>query len=364
MNMQWLHDIVQSEFWYHAIVAVGVVAVFGLCSRAVRAILKWLAERLFSKTQTVRDERIVEVILAHVRPLLLVIGSHIAVREVEKGIPAADATAHQILGYAQAALYIVTVILVVKIVVGITREVITWYLESVDDDGSGVLKETLGPMTGKIAGLLIWFLGAIIVLDHFGVSVGSLLVSLGVGSLAVALAAQDTLANMIAGFVILIDRPFRVGDRVELPSGQVADVLFIGLRSTRMVNLDRNVIILPNAELVKGRIVNYSSPFSDMRVVLKMNVGYGTEIEKVRNVLLELARKHPDILAEPVPTVEMTALNDFSVECTLMARASDFTKAGPAASVLREQAYRRFIEERIEMPLPQRVVHMTSQKPQ
>ena len=100
-------------------------------------------------------------------------------------------------------------------------------------DGSDNLRRAIGPLTTKTVNFALTFVAIIIVLDHFGINIGSLLVSLGVGSLAVALAAQETIANMIAGFVILVDRPFRIGDRIEVGQGVVGDILAIGLRSTR-----------------------------------------------------------------------------------------------------------------------------------
>ncbi len=362
MNMQWLRNIVGLEFWYHAVIAFAIFAVFGLCSRAVRAVLRWVSKKVLPKTETDLDDRIVGVFLDRVRPLMLIIGGYLGLLELQKGTPKTDEMVLQIFMYCEATLYVVAVIIAIGVLASIVRVVSEWYFEK--SDTSGVLKETLGPTTGKLANIAVGFIGVIIILEHFDVNIGSLLVSLGVGSLAVALAAQDTLANMIAGFVILIDRPFRVGDRVELPSGQVADVMSIGLRSTRMVNFDSNVIILPNAELVKGRIVNYSSPFNQTRVLLRMNVAYGTDMDLVRRTLLDVARQHKDILPDPAPIVDLTALHDSSVECTLIARVPDFSLAVPITNALREQAYRKFLAEGIEIPFPQRVIHMNPRKTQ
>ena len=356
--MEWLKQFFSNEIAFHSTVAVGIVLVFSLLSRAMRALLRWAAHRVFAKTETALDDRIVGVLLAHVRPLMVLTGLHIAVRELRKAVFASAETLEQILDYAEALLYIAVVILAVKILLGIIREIIDWYLERRATDGSSNLKNTLGPLTGKVVNILVGMVAVIIILDHFGVNIGSLLVSLGVGSLAVALAAQDTLANMIAGFVILVDRPFRVGDRVEIPSGQIGDVQEIGLRSTKMVNFDNNLIIIPNAELVKGRIINYAYPSDPTRLMIKFGVAYGTEPDRVRALLLELAASHPDLLKEPVPEVHFTALNDSSIEFTLLARAVDFRNRWAAENLIREQAYKRFAAEGIQIPFPQRVVHI------
>jgi len=358
--MEWMNQLLGNELIFHTVVALAIIVVFYAMSGIVRALLRWLAHKIFSRTETLLDDRITAVVLAHVRQLLVVISLHLAVREIRKGISSGDETLDQILDYAEAILYIVVVIIVVKILLGIVGEIIDWYLDRVSVDDSINLKMTLGPLTGKIINTLVGLIAVIVILDHFGINIGSLLVSLGVGSLAVALAAQDTLTNMIAGFVILVDRPFRVGDRIEIQSGQVGDVQEIGLRSTKLLNFDNNIIIIPNAELVKTRIINFAYPFNQMRIMLKLGVAYGTDSEKVRSILLALAAQHPDVLKDPAPEVYFTAMQDSSIEFTLFCRASDFRKRFAAEALLREQAYKRFAEEKIEIPFPQRVVHMKS----
>ncbi|MDI6780342.1 MAG: mechanosensitive ion channel [Bacteroidota bacterium] len=101
----------------------------------------------------------------------------------------------------------------------------------------------------------------------------------------------------------MIDRSYRVGDRIQLPSGEVGDVAEIGLRSTRVLNFDNNYIAVPNAEMIKLRIVNYSYPHKSVRAFVDVGVIYGTDIEKARRILLNLATNHPDLLKEPAPEV-------------------------------------------------------------
>ncbi len=355
-----LKSIMGSDLLAHTIIAAVIAVAFYMLSRVVRIILSLIGRKVIAKTETVLDDRILEVILAHVKPLMVVIGLHIAFREIHKGAVPSDLTLLQILEYSWSILYIAVVILVVKVLLGVIRVIIDWYLDSISAEGTADLKRTLGPLTGKVVTLLVGMVAAIVLLDHFGVNVGSMLVSLGVGSLAVALAAQDTLANMIAGFVILVDRPFRVGDRIELPTGQIGDVDSIGLRSTKMVNFDGNLIIIPNAELTKGRIVNYAYPHNQMRVQLNVEVAYGTDPAKVRRILLDIATKHPDVLKEPTPEVHFTAMKNSSIEFTLVAHSANYIARFAAETSMREQVYLTLAKEGIEIPFPQSVVHVKS----
>jgi small-conductance mechanosensitive channel len=347
---------------FHLAVGAAIVAAFWILTGVLRWALTALGRRVFARTETVLDDRILEVALSVLRPLMLMIGLRIAAREVRKGVEAGNVTLDQVLDYTEAILYVVIAILIVRVLLGILRVLIHWYLDKLSSEGTSNLKHTLGPLTTKVTNILVGLVGIIIILDHFGINIGSLLVSLGVGSLAVALAAQDTLANMIAGFVILVDRPFRVGDRIELSTGQVGDVSEIGLRSTKMMNFDNNLIIIPNAELVKGRIVNYSYPHLPMRVLLRFAVALGTDVERVRSVLLGLCAAHPNVLQDPPAQAVVTGLSDTAVELTLIARASSYATQWGAETQLRERAYQAFLEHGISAPVPRRIVQVQEQQ--
>lgn len=115
------------------------------------------------------------------------------------------------------------------------------------------------PLAEKATTLAVTLIFIIVVAKHFGKDVTSLIAALGVGSLAIGLAAQQTLGNMIAGFVLLVDRPFRPGDRVKLATGEIGEVRDIGVRSTHIELLDGNRLTVPNAELANTRVVTFKS---------------------------------------------------------------------------------------------------------
>jgi MscS family membrane protein len=353
-----MQDIFDKPFVYHVFIAIAMVTIATLFTRPVRWLLLVLGRKLLARTETALDDQILGVALKHVRPILVVIGLQLAVREIRKGTGTSETTINQVLDYAEILLYVFLVGLGVKVLLGIVHEVIQWYLGRISTEGTSNLKLTLGPLTTKLTTLLVGFVAIIIVLDHFGINIGSLLVSLGVGSLAVALAAQDTIANMIAGFVILVDRPFRVGDRIELAAGQVGDVREIGLRSTRVQNFDNNLIIIPNSELIRSRIVNLSYPEQSNRVLLRFSVAYGADVEAVRGILVGIAGAHPDLLKDPVPQVFVTDVNETAVQLTLVGRAASYMVQWGAETQIRERAYQAFLEHGIRVPVQRRIVEM------
>jgi MscS family membrane protein len=149
----------------------------------------------------------------------------------------------------------------------ITVVLFEWYAINFAAKTKTNLDDKFIPLFKRIAVTIIWVLGIIILLGRFGININALVATLGVGSLAIALAAQDTIANIIAGFLIMIDRPFSIGDTIKIPSGEKVKVLDIGIRRSKFVAEDKAIIIVPNLELSKSKIVNYTygkAPESDV----------------------------------------------------------------------------------------------------
>ncbi len=133
-----------------------------------------------------------------------------------------------------------------------------WCRENIIRRTKTKLDEKFLPLFAKATNILLWLIALIILLSHFGININALLATLGVGSLAIALAAQDTIANLIAGFLIMVDRPFAIGDKIKLPTGEKVEVLDIGIRRSRFLAEDKAIIIVPNVDLSKNKIVNYT----------------------------------------------------------------------------------------------------------
>ena len=344
----------------HTLIAFLIIIASGFFGQVIKLLLNKVFARIFAATKTTLDDRILDVIRSKVTTLSFIAGFYVGIREVRKGLVVEDLTYHQILDYLSIALFFVLVFVLTRLVSKLITTTLEWYMDEVSQKTQSNITPTIVPMTTKIINIVLFMFAGIIVLDHYGVNIGSFLISLGVGSLAVALAAQETVANMIAGFVILIDQPFRVGDRVKLPSGEEGNVYEIGLRSTRILNFDKNLLIVPNSELVKNRITNFSVPSSNTRVVVEVGVAYGTDVEKTRSLLLRLAEQHPDILKFPAPQVFLINVADSSLQLRLIAHISDVAQKFEIETTLREQIYKTFTAEGIPIPFPHHVVHISN----
>jgi MscS family membrane protein len=149
-------------------------------------------------------------------------------------------------------------------------------------------------------GRVVVVLGAIVILlSHFGVSVIGFAAVLGILGLGLSLAAQDTIADAIAGFTILIDRPFRVGDRIEIEGIDTwGDVTDIGLRTTRIRTRDNRLVIVPNSTIGKNEVVNYTFPDPRYRIQTHVGIAYGTDIEAVRRLIVDTVRQVEGVLPD------------------------------------------------------------------
>ena len=154
------------------------------------------------------------------------------------------------------------------------------------------LQQGFLPLTRNLITLFVFTSGGIMVLKHFDYDVLSLITALGVGSLAVGLAAKETLSNMISGFMLIIDRNLRPGDRVSL-AGWTGDVEVIGLRSTRIRTGDGNTLIVPNFDLVNTKFVNYSEPGRGTTCTTQIRVPYTVEFQTIKDLSLKILDQIP-----------------------------------------------------------------------
>jgi small-conductance mechanosensitive channel len=209
---------------------------------------------------------------------------------------------------------------------------------------------------------LFALLAVVILLDNLGVSLTAVWTTLGVGSVAVALALQDTLGNFFAGVYILADRPFRVGDFIKLDTGQEGMVRKVGWRSTILHTLGNNFVVVPNATLAKAVITNFSAPEPQLGFSIPVSVAHGTDAARVEKALLDAValaqREHVEGLsADPRPSVRLNpGFGDSSLDFTLGVQIRDFRDQYVVQSELRKRILERFAAEGIEMPYPTRAV--------
>lgn len=211
-------------------------------------------------------------------------------------------------------------------------------------------------------------LGLLVVLGTLGVSITPLIASLGITSLAVALALQPTLENVFSGIQLVTDKPIRMGDFIELESGEQGFVEKIGWRSTWVRMLQNNTVILPNSVLAQSKIINYFYPEKELSVPVEVGVHYSSDLEHVERVTLEVAREilisHEWGVDDYKTFVVYTSFGDSSINFTVMLRVKEYFNRFWVRSAFIKALHQRYNAEGIVIPFPIRAINTQQENAQ
>ncbi|MBN2734381.1 MAG: mechanosensitive ion channel family protein, partial [Methanomicrobiaceae archaeon] len=183
----------------------------------------------------------------------------------------------------------------------------------------------------------------------------------GVFGIAIALAAQDLISNFFGGALIVVDKPFKIGDRI-LIEGHLGDVISVGPRSTRLQTLDYQLLTIPNSKISNTIITNYAMPDVKLKVKIPVSVAYGSDVKRVKKILFEISdnaiKNSEYILDDPRPNVYFLEFGASSLDFMMVLWAKKFNMSWEIKDHINFEIERRFAEEGIEIPFPQMDVHM------
>ncbi len=237
-----------------------------------------------------------------------------------------------------------------------------WYGIEIAHKTETTLDDKFLELFRRIAYLILVMVFVVIVLGQFGIEVSALVTTLGIGSLAIALAAQETLGDMFSGFTIMVDQPFKVGDRVELLDINTwGDVVDIGLRSTRILTRDNRTVTVPNSVIGKGLIVNYSEPSTRYRVQTHVGVAYGTDIEKARQVMIEAIRAQDWVMKDQLIEALFLEFGESSLNFRVRCWIEHYVETRRIIDKMNTAIYIALNENDIQIPFPQREIRLLSQ---
>jgi len=316
-----------------------------------------LIHQLTKKTKTDLDDRILEITRMPIFMLIVSFGlvDSLAILEIPQDWHFVIMQAYEV----------VVVLIVAYTAYRIFDRVVIFYAQKWSAKTDTEVDDVLVPLLQKAGVIIIPIVGLVTVLSILGIDVTLLVAGMGVVGLVVAFAVQETLGNLFAGVQLLLDRPFRVGDVIELESGEVCRVKKIGLRSTTVYNDGENeTIVIPNNDVVNKKVINYSRPDNRRCQFAAVGVSYGSDLNKVKKLLLDIAENHPDVIKEDkqMPFVRLSVLNDSSVDFKLWYWV-DIKNMWRVASEMRQAIHDRFNEEGIEIPFPQSVVTLKKAQP-
>ena len=305
------------------------------------AIVARIVGRLVLHTQFKWDDHIVAALKRPVFWSILLIGIRMAIIPLQ---PSADVTK-----VVASAVATIMILLWSVFLLKITR-VILKALSARARDKSLIRNQTL-PLFENLGFIFIIVISIYMVFRSWDVDMTAWLASAGIVGIAIGFAAKDTLANLFSGVFILADSPYKLGDYVVLDSGERGMVTNIGIRSTRLLTRDDVEITIPNAIMGNTRITNESGgPHEKYRLRVKVGVAYGTDIDQVRDILMQVAEQEASVCEDPEPRVRFRAFGDSSLNIELLCWVQNPELFGRVLDRLNTTIYKRFNSEGIEIP--------------
>ncbi len=195
---------------------------------------------------------------------------------------------------------------------------------------------------------ILFIIGIITSLSQIGINTGSILASLGVAGLTIGFAAKDALSNIISGLFIFWDRPFVIGDLIEL-NGQYGKVEQITMRSTRLSTVDGKMLAIPNSQILNSMVASYTN-FPNLRIDIDFTVAAAENLGKIREILLRLVLDTEIFLTTPEPEIVLNKINDYNIELIFRVWIKNEKDHIPIRFKLRENILENLIRNKIKMP--------------
>jgi len=346
MNYEEIYNTILNNPLYKAVLYVILSIVV---AKIADLIFKSLLRRMASRTKTAIDDHIIDILHKPIYYTILSIGLGLSVSLID--------SLSSIQFFVNGFLKTIIVIIWGSAIFKSFLYIINWYSSK-----SGLRKQNqqrLMPLFDNL-GKIIIFIGAIyFIFISWGINVTGWLASAGILGIVLGLAAKDTLANLFAGIFIMADSPYKEGDYINLDTGERGYVKNIGIRSTRIMTRDDIEITIPNSVIANSKIINESGGPEEMeRVRVNISVAYGTDIKKVRTLLMDIATSYSDVCSEPLPRVRFREFGDSALIFQLLFWIEKPEMRGRVVDGVNTIIYDTFMENNIEIPFPQRTVHI------
>lgn len=220
------------------------------------------------------------------------------------------------------------------------------------------MDETLLPLFRKVVNVVFVLVGVLWILNIWDINITPYLAGLGIGGLVLGLALQDSLKNIFGGVSLIFDKTFTVGDKIKLESGELGEIVDIGLRSTRLNTYDNEVIVIPNGQMANMRIQNYVQPNPRVRVVVKFGVEYGNKIERVKKVADGVLKKLKDVSSEPYMDTVFTEMGDSALLFESRFWVEDYREAYNKKLEATEKIYAALNKAKIGIAFPTQTIYL------
>jgi len=311
--------------------------------------LAWIFEHLIiaslkkvaHKTSFQIDDQVIELLHHPLRTSVILIGLALATNLMNFGDPVEFIVFSILVSIA----YLIWTLFLLRVTKTILRHI------AENDQHIPVLHPQTLPLFLNIANIAIVVFAIYLIFTAWNIDMTAWLASAGIVGIAVGFAAKDTLANLFSGVFILADAPYKIGDFVVLDTGERGEVTHIGIRSTRLMTRDDVEVTIPNSVMGNTKVINESGgPEEKFRIRIAVGVAYGSDIDKVREILMDIAEKDEAVCTDPEPRVRFRMFGASSLDFELLCWIDQPILRGRVIDALNCKVYKRFIEEQVEIP--------------
>ncbi len=257
---------------------------------------------------------------------------------------------------------IITIIIFFYALVSIIKTALLWYVENLKEKKKTKIDDTIFNFLTKVSTVILYFIGLLIILDLLKIQIKPILAGLGIAGLAVALALQDTLSNFFSALYIAADQPVKIGDFIELPTGEKGYVTEIGWRSTRLKTRERNIIIIPNSKLSSSILTNYNQIEARFKIDFPVSISYNSNLEAVEKLTIEVASKIMKKLQPHIdnfkPYIRYENFGDNGINFKVSLMAENVEDKYLVMHEFIKELTKVYKKENIDIPYPQRDVHL------
>jgi len=298
-------------------------------------------KRLATKTKVVIDDQLIDLLHSPIYSSIILLGLSLAIYILNLG---------NLVEFIAFSFFKTIALIIWSILLLQATRILLRHIAK-NDEHINILHIKTLPLFENIANITIFVFAIYIIFSTWNIDMTAWLASAGIVGIAVGFAAKDTLANLFSGVFIMADAPYKIGDFVVLDSGERGEITHIGIRSTRLLTRDDVEVIIPNSVMSNTKIINESGgPNEKYRIRIAVGVAYGSDIDLVRTILTDIAIANDSICSEPEPRVRFRTFGASSLDFELLGWIDQPVLKGRVIDLINCQIYKRFIEEKIEIP--------------
>ena len=345
--LSWLGSLPYGQYFQNKYLYALLIVIFSIIfAKLLLLIFSKYLEKIAKKTKTKIDDLLFAKTKRPIFYFIIIYGFKIAFQTLGAG-----GVFSKIINSFSAVIFLLILVRVIDVI-------LTSWGEAFSQKTKTKFDEVLLPLFHKSVKVIFGIIGFIWILHLWGIDITPYLAGVGISGIILGLALQDSLKNVFGGITLALDKTYQVGDKIQLEDQTVGTIHDIGLRSTKLITFDNEIVYIPNSYLANSKVQNYSRPDPKVRVKVEFGVEYGTSIDKVRKVILKEVEKIEGLMKDPVPEVQFMEMGEFALKFRLVFWVEKWSQAFNMKLKLNELVYDVLNKNKIGMPFPTRTVYI------